>query len=179
MGLIVVTVLSLAFAEYTLANPHSTTVTQQQFLTNMQRFYNTQTLTTLTTVTSVATITRTTASNSYGYNYYQYCGYYGCYYSGPPGYTFNPPCQLIGNNMYQCSGWLYQDGSGCIDVIIPVTDRFGYQVYEYYALHNLPSSRPPIGSWVTITGQAYQGYTTGPNGAACLNNYINVASITQ
>lgn len=180
IGLIIITVLSLAFAGYTLANPHSTAVTQQQFLTNTQSFYETRTLTSLSTVTNVVTTTSIASSNRYGYNLYQNCGYYGCYYSGPPGYSFNPPCQPSGNgNSYQCSGWLYRDGNGCVDLIIPVTDRFMEQVHEYYALHNLPSSYPPYGSWVTVTGQVYQAYNTGPNGASCPNNYINVVSITQ
>lgn len=177
IGLIAVAVLSLAFAGYNLMNPHSTTMTQQQLLTNTQNVLNTQTVTSLTTVTDLVTTT-STSSNAYQYNYYQYCGYYGCYYNGPPGYTFNPPCQQQSDNTYQCSGWIYLDGEGCTDVVIPVTDRFGNQVYEYYALHNLPASYPSNGSWVTVTGQVYQGPNTGPNGASCVNQYINVTSIS-
>ena len=89
------------------------------------------------------------------------------------------PCQLVGNdNTIQCSGYLYQDPSGCIELAAAVSSYSGLLSYQYYTLHNLPSSYT-IGAWATVTGQLYQGYNYAPNGAACPGNYINVTSISQ
>jgi hypothetical protein len=197
MGLILITILSLALVGYTALNPHLATVTQQQFVTNTQNLYSTQTqtqtvtsigtqtVTSIGTVTSITTaITTTTAAYGYGYgNYYQNCGYYGC--NNPnPGYSYYQCQSAAYGYTVQCSGYLYQDASGCIELEIPVTNWVNnpYTVVttamQYYTLHNLPSSIPPIGSWVTVTGQLYQGYNTGPNGAACPGNYINIITIT-
>src|SRR5271166_5391487 len=85
-GLVLVTLLSLAFAGYSALNPHTVTVTQQQIQTNTQSVYfvQTQAVTSVSTATSVVTLTNS-APNGYGYgnygNYgnYQPCYYYGCY----------------------------------------------------------------------------------------------------
>ena len=198
MGLALVAILSLAFAGYAATNPHTVTVTQQQMLTNTQSVYSvqtqTQTVTTANTVTSV-----TTASSiqlgGYGYGNYGYCGYYGCYSS--PGYYYpwysgyyngyygySPPCQPTGSNgAVTCSGYLYQAQNGCTLLVVSTTSN-PYPSYatgnvnEYYTLHNLPSSTPQPGSWITVNGQLYQGYNTASNGASCPNNYIKVSSIS-
>ena len=195
-GLVLVTLLSLAFAGYTALNPHTVTVTQQQMLTNTQSLYfvQTQAVTSVSTATSFITLT-SAAPNGYAYGSYQGCYYYGCYqgpgyyYSSPgyyPGYYGNyyPPCQSTGaNGSVTCSGYLYQAQNGCTLLAISTTNNpypsyATTYVYEYYSLHNLPSNTPASGTWVTVSGQMYQGYNTSPNGNACPNNYINVNSIT-
>lgn len=190
IGLVLVAILSVAFAGYTALNPHTTMVTQQQFLTNTQSLYNTQTMTTFSTVTGFSTVTRTTTTGlSSAYN--QNCPYYGCSYQPPPYYTypgydiygnFNPPCKSTSsNNTVQCSGYIDQNQNGCIVLVIPIRNPYYLEslIFQYYTLHNLPSSYPSMGTWVTVNGQLYQGYNTGSNGAACPGNYINVTSISQ
>jgi len=49
---------------------------------------------------------------------------------------------------------------------------------QFYTLHDLPTSYPPLGARVTVTEQLYQGHNTAPNGEACPGNYINVTSIS-
>jgi len=87
-------------------------------------------------------------------------------------------CQSSNGSTTQCSGFLYQAPNGCVEIVIPVNSPIAGQVYQYYALQNLPSTYPLAGSWVTVTGQFYHGYNTAPNGAACPGNYINVTSIS-
>jgi hypothetical protein len=199
IGLVLVALLSLGFAGYAVFSPHTVTVTQQQMLTNTQNLFSvqTQTVTVASTATSVTTVT-SMQGNGYGYGNNQYCNYYGCYqppgnsypgYGGYPGYYFYgygsyPPCQNTGsNNAVTCSGYLYQASSGCTLLAIPTTNNpypsyATTYVYEYYSLQNLPANTPAIGSWVTVTGQLYQGYNAAPNGASCPTNYISVSSIS-
>lgn len=191
VGLIIVAILALALTWYNMMNPHVVMVTQQQLVTNTQNMYNTQTVTsfgTLTTITTISTTTistTTAAASGYGYGYYPNCGYYGCYPS--PSYTFNgnyyTTCQSTGSYglVVQCSGYEIRNSNGCILIAIPVYNGYTFesQVYQYYTLRNLPSTYPPMGSWVTVTGQMYQGYNTAPNGGSCPGNYINVTSISQ
>ena len=134
---------------------------------------------------------------------YQGCGYYQgaycsstnpyCYYNGNPGAEY---CQNLGaycdftynvcsnpnslSNQAQCSGYLYQPQNGCVELEVPVNSPYAAQVYQYYTLNNLPSSYPPLGSWVTVTGSIYQGSssTSSSYNAACPGNYINVSSIS-
>jgi hypothetical protein len=86
-------------------------------------------------------------------------------------------------NIVQCSGDLYQDPNGCVLLVVPaltwVNDPGNVVTagLQYYTLHDLPKSYPPLGVWVTVTGQLYRGYNTAPNGEACPGNYINVTSI--
>jgi hypothetical protein len=93
-------------------------------------------------------------------------------------------CQSTGySNLVQCSGQLYQNSNGCIELLVPIITWVNdpgdvvTAAVAYYTLHNLPSSYPPVGSWVTVTGQFYQGYNTASSGVACPGNYINVTSI--
>lgn len=127
--------------------------------------------------------------NSYynGYYYYgqspYYCSYNynSCYVNGPSQYSYNSACQSTSsNNTSQCSGYLHQDQNGCVELSVPLYSPYNTaQVYQYYTLNNLPSSYPPIGSWVTVTGQVYPGSSPGfPYGTACPGNYINVTSIS-
>ena len=192
-GLVLVALLSLAFAGYTALNPHTVTVTQQQMLTNTQSLYfvQTQAVTSVSTATSFITLTNA-APNGYAYGNYQACYYYGCY-QGPgysyPGYygyygNYYSACQSTGSyGNVTCSGYLYQAQNGCTLLAIytpnnPYPSYATTWVYEYYSLQNLPSNTPASGTWVTVSGQMYQGYNTSPNGNSCPNNYINVNSIS-
>jgi len=188
-GLALVAVLSLAFAGYTALNPHMSTVTQQQLLTNTQSFYNTQTqtATSLSTVTSVQVVTQTTTTG-YGNGYYQNCPYYGCAY--PPqyynpaysNYYYQPPCQAnsVSSNAVSCQGFFYQASNGCTVLVIPVSNPAIQEstVYQYYTLQDLTTTYPNW-TWVTVNGQLYQGSNTSSSGAACPGNYITVSSISQ
>ena len=95
--------------------------------------------------------------------------------------TYYTTCQQGPGNSIQCSGRLLQSPSGCIVLGFHVSNFANANIIttatQYYTLHNLPSSYPPIGSWVTVTGQLYSGYNFSPSGAACPGNYINVTSI--
>ena len=96
-------------------------------------------------------------------------------YPPPPGYD---PCQPSGDsNIVQCPGYLSQDPSGCVVLVVTVSSYLGLLSTQYYTLHNLPSSYT-INTWVMVTGQLYQGYNYAPSGAACPGNYINVTSMT-
>jgi len=197
VGLALVALLSLAFAGYNTLNPHTVTITRQQMVTNIQSLYSVQTLT-VTTANTVTSLTTTANNQPSGYRYgnYPYCGYYGCYqspayYPYPPWYSYgyyngyySPPCQPSGSNgNVTCSGYLYQALNGCTLLVISTTSN-PYPSYatgivnEYYTLHNLPSSTPQPGSWITVNGQLYQGYNTASNGASCPTNYIIVNTIS-
>ena len=192
VGLALIAILSLVFAGYTALNPHALTVTEEQFVTNTQNLYSVQTQT-VTNVNTVLSVTTVTNAQPNGFGNYQSCGYYGCYpspgYYYPPGYYngyygYSPPCQLTGSNgAVTCSGYLYQAQNGCTLLVVPTTSN-PYPSYatgnviEYYTLHNLPSSTPQLGSWITVNGQLYQGYNTASNGASCPNNYIVVSTIS-
>jgi len=87
-------------------------------------------------------------------------------------------------NLIQCSGNLIKSPNGCTVLAFLVGNwvndpgNIVTTATQYYSLQNLPPSIPPIGSWVTVTGQLYQGPNHSPTGASCPGNYINVASIT-
>ena len=206
VGLVVIAILSLAFAGYTAQNPRVTTVTQQQLLTNTQSLTNTLTVTNTKTATSATTITSTSVSTAsigygygygngygYGYNpyypYYPYPNYQNCGASCPPSSNYlnnYNACNLnngMGSNKtFQCFGYIYQDSGGCTELAVPMPNPpyyFENPVIHYYGLQNLPSNLPPMGSWVTVTGQWNQGPNTSTSGAACPINYLNVTSIAQ
>ena len=113
-----------------------------------------------------------------------YVNFSGCYYTGACNTVYNY-CQspgissLLYNSTVQCVGYLSQDSSGCILLVIPVYSTLGLLSYQYYTLQNLPASYPPIGTWVAVTGQLQKGSNVSPNGAACPGNYITLISITQ
>jgi hypothetical protein len=100
IGLALVAILALGFAGYTAMNPHVSTVTQQQLITNTQSLYSTQvqTVTSVSSVAQMVTVTNTqgvtTAAaqgNGYGNGYYQYCSPYGCMNAPGASYnTYNP-----------------------------------------------------------------------------------------
>ncbi|HUK28827.1 MAG TPA: hypothetical protein VLV31_10420 [Candidatus Acidoferrales bacterium] len=206
IGLVIIAILSLGFAGYTAMTPHATTVTQQQMLTNTQNVMNTQTqtVTSIQTVNQAATVTQTNSGFGYGNGQgnNQVCMQYGCYpgpYNNavPPlgvGYYYNgyyyaydmngnyvPPCTASGtNSTASCQGFIYQNPNGCTELVIPIQNAYIQEstTYQFYSLHNLPSSVPSPGTWVTVTGQSFQGANTASNGASCPGNYINVTSIS-
>jgi hypothetical protein len=179
-------ILSLGFVAYASLNPQTMTVTQQQFVTNTQNEYATQTLTSVSTVTNLATVaTFATGTNAVnvdvgyiGSGYYN-CGAYGCY---PPSLgAYGSLCQSTGQNAtVKCSGYLSEPGDGCIQLAIPYTNPYLLEstAYQWYTLRNVPSTLPPAGSWITVTGQLGQGYTPTSNGGACPQSYIDVSSIS-
>jgi hypothetical protein len=102
-------------------------------------------------------------------NYYAYQRCFNCNYT---------PCQSADEDTTtQCSGYLYQDINGCVEIVIPIDSAYGGRVYQYYTLQNLPSTYPLVSSWVTVTGHMHHGHNVGPNGATCPGNYISVTSI--
>ncbi|MGA2783245.1 MAG: hypothetical protein ABSF09_00915 [Candidatus Bathyarchaeia archaeon] len=121
----------------------------------------------------ITTTTETVQINPINQLQYGGCYPYNCNYN-------SNSCQTSGyDNTAQCAGYLYQDPVGCIEVVIPIYSPLGLLSYQYYTLHNLPASYPPIGSRIIVTGQLNQGFNAAPNGAACPGNYINVTSISQ
>jgi len=215
IGLALVAILALGFAGYTALNPHMTTITEQQIITNTQSVYNTQmqTMTSYSQVSQVVTVANTQASTVAGIGqqqsgYYEYCSPYGCMNAPGPSYnTYNPyspptpwnpgyyngayygywngnfyqPCQsgAFSNNI-SCSGYIFQAQNGCNVLVIPIANAFYSESYtfQYYTLHNLPANAPSNGSWVTVSGQLYNGANTSSTGASCPGNYINVTSIS-
>ena len=198
IGVILIAVIGIAFAGYTTMNPHTMTVTQQQYITNTQSVYNTQTVTAVSTLTPIATTSAvntvsvtTTASATAaaestimvtqgGYGYAN-CGPSGCYPSSLGAY--GTMCQSLNQNgtLQQCSGYLYQPSNGgCVKLAIPYInpDVLETTAYVYYTLQNLPSSIPPTASWVTVTGQVYSSYTIASSGNSCSGSYIQVQSIS-
>ena len=104
---------------------------------------------------------------------YTNCGYNGCPYT---------TCQPAADNAVQCAGYLYQNSDRCVELAVPVADyaigASPTSATQYYTLHNLPSTYPAIGSWVTIKGQMNLVAPNTINGAACPGNYINVNVIS-
>jgi hypothetical protein len=107
----------------------------------------------------------------------KYVTYSSCYY----GNACNEPysyCQSPGNNStVQCVGYIDENQNGCLELVIPIYSPYGFLSYQYYTLQNLSSS-PPIGTWVTVTGQLHLGYNTTPSGGACPGNYLTVDSLS-
>jgi len=224
VAVLLIVVLVVLLANYNPLTSHVTTVTQQQFLTNTQNIYSTETVTNVGIITSQTTMTSTAtypistypAGSSYypncgystcyppqyGYNgyyspyyngYYNRYWYYGqspyycsydatsCYVNSPLQSSYSSACQSTGSDgLSECTGYLHQDQNGCVELSIPLYSPFNTaQVYQYYTLYNLPASYPPIGSWVTVSGQVYSGFSPGfPYGTSCPGNYINVSSIS-
>jgi len=181
IALVIVIILSLFLAGCTAFGPHVATIAQQQFVTTAQPLRSTSTSVNLETqtVTSVTTVTNTNLPAGY----YQYCNSYSCSpYAAPPGYydfgcSPSAPYSIANGNTVECSGYLYSDGSGCVDLLVPIDNGYSNNIQQYYYLENLPASHPPIGSWVTVSGQLYQqGNYRGPMGV-CPSTYINVTSI--
>ncbi|HUK28243.1 MAG TPA: hypothetical protein VLV31_07455, partial [Candidatus Acidoferrales bacterium] len=110
----------------------------------------------------------------YNYGYPAYPGSYP-YNSAYGGCSYSQ-----NTNTYQCYGYIYQAGNGCVELVVPANNYpyYGGTAYQYYTLHNL-SSIPPNGTWVSVTGPMTQGYNTSSTGASCPGNYINVNSISR
>ena len=184
VGIALVAILGLGLAGYSTLTPHSTTVTAQQYATNTQEFYATQTLTQV--VTSTNTVTSAAANQAInlsggGPSYYQSCGYYGC--SPAQGYTYTPCTPEGTSSNVTCYGYLIQTGqNGCVQISVATTDpdywRSGV-FWVHYTLQNLPSSYPSIGNWVNVIGQLNIANTSlSANSASCSPNTLTVSSIT-
>jgi hypothetical protein len=170
ISLVIVAILGVTYASYNASSQNAMT---GQIATNPlsppnQTFTNHQTLianTTLigtTPVITVASKSSTPDQNPGVYNNYDSC-------------TSKPT-----NDTAQCYGQLYQESSGCVMLIVPVMDPNDNAVVvnQYYALHNLPASHPPIGSWVTITGQLSKSPSSSGNDQSCPLTYINVTQVS-
>ena len=97
------------------------------------------------------------------------------YYNG----SYYTTCLPVAGDLIQCSGNLLQSANGCVILGFLVSSSIGLISTQYYTLQNLPSSYPPVGSWVIVTGQLQQGPNFSPSGGACPGNYIKVTSIAQ
>ena len=180
--IVIVGFLGLVYSANRSLGTHVMTTTQQNFVTNVQNVYSTQTVTvtSLGVVTSIGAITGT-GSVGTGYAYYPYLEYQTCQYNclyPAPGY--NSLCQpLNGNNTVQCSGYVYHDASGCVELAIPFVnpDYLESVAYQYYTLQDLPLSFASSG-WVTVTGQLNQGFNVSPIGGVCPASYIVVSAIS-
>ena len=181
----IIAVLSLGYGGYSTMNPHTMTITAQQYVTNTQIG--------TTTTTSVATVNRqvvrTVAANSNytavsGAAFQSNCGSgsfsYGCNWP----YTYDA-CLGTGIGIgVTCDGYLEQGPSGCVILAVP-TDTAAQPPYDHYALQNLPSSYPPIGSWVvvkgglTLSGTAPLTSAYSQSNRTCPTNTISVTSIQQ
>jgi hypothetical protein len=109
----------------------------------------------------------------------KYISFSSCYYDYACDTLYNY-CQSPNNNgTMQCVGYLQQDHSGCLELVIPIFSPYGFLSYQYYTLQNATaSSVPQLGTWAIVNGQLHQGYNTTPIGAACPGNYIDVSSIS-
>lgn len=169
IGAALVAILALGYAGYSAMNPHSITLTQQQFVTNLQR--TTTTVTASTTVTSQA-LQAFTAANGNAYQVNCVPGQVDCNWP----YNYDACWGTGQGNNVACDGYLTQDQSGCVELAVPtITDT--EPPYNHYTLQNLPYSYPPIGTWVLVKGQLLEGPNSAPNGAACPTSIITVTSI--
>jgi len=172
IGVSLLAILSLGYAGYSIMNPHTMTVTGQQYITNLQT--GTTTITTVTTLNNQVTQTVTgtaTAANEQAYQMGCVTGY-GCNWP----YNYDACWGTGQGNDVACDGYLTQSANGCVELAVP-TDTVEQPAYNHYALQNLPSAYPPIGSWVVVKGQLFQGPNSASTGAACPTNYISVTSI--
>ena len=188
LGVGIIAILSLGFAGYSAMNPRTMTVTGQQFVTNTQ--IGTTTITSVNIVNSQAMdpqatqIVAASATTPSGAAFQQNCGpgssSYGCNWP----YTYDD-CQGTGQgNTVSCDGYLVQGPNGCVELAVP-TDTVSQPTYDHYALQNLPSSFPSIGSWVVVKGGLTLSATplsasnnSSSNWATtCPTNSISVTSI--
>jgi hypothetical protein len=186
---LVVVALGAGLFGYVGMTPHTVTLTSTStsYATNTSVITSTSTVASVSTNTFTSVIT-TTASAPPGNIYaIQNCSpsncQQPCYFNGCQGYCYSNDCdfnvcQSVGTDSTQCSGYLYQDENGCVELVIPIGSPVAQPSYQFYTLQGLPSSLPPFGSWVTVTGQVYRGSNTSSNGAACPGNYIVVSSIS-
>jgi hypothetical protein len=105
--------------------------------------------------------------------------YANCYATNSCNQVYNYCRPTSDPSTMQCTGYLYQDPNGCVELVISVYSPYGFLSYQYYSLQKLPASYPAIGTTVTVTGQVVQGSNLSSTGASCPGNYINVASISQ
>jgi hypothetical protein len=111
-----------------------------------------------------------------------YGNYENCYYSNncaQEAQIYTSCHSPSGNDTVQCIGYLYENSNSCIELVIPIYAPVGEETYQYFTLQKLPASYPAIGTWVSVTGQLYQGPNVSSTGAGCPGNYINVASISN
>jgi hypothetical protein len=175
LGIGLLAILSLGYVGYSALNPRTMTVTGQQYVTNVQT--GTTTVTSVSTVNNQATQTvaaSATAVNGGAYQFNCVTGY-GCNWP----YNYDACWGTGQGSNVACDGYLIQGTNGCVELAVP-TDTVAQPPYNHYTLQNLPSSYPPIGSWVIVKGQLLQGASlssNGSNGTSCSTTIISVTSI--
>lgn len=186
IGVAIIAILSLSFAGYSAMNPHTMTVTGQQYVTNTQFGTVTATATQtmnnsqgMQTVAVGAAVSGNGNGNTNGNAYQMNCGpdefSYGCNWP----YTYDA-CQGTGvGNGVTCDGYLLKGPNGCVELAVP-TDTVQQPPYDHYALQGLPSSYPAMGSWVVVRGQltlSGASPSAESSSASCPTNSIGVSSI--
>ena len=142
VGLVLVALVSLAFAGYTVLSPRTVTVTQQELATNTQLLYTTQTQ---TVISQATTTSLTTVTNGYGNS--QVCGYYGCYYY--PSSAYYPQNQ---GYYYYNNGNYYQYYPGSA-----YYSNYPYYYYGYYhGAYSPPCQATGSNGSVSCSGYLYQ-----------------------
>jgi len=179
IGVGLLAVLNLGYAGYSAMNPHTMTVTGQQYVTNTQ--FGTTTVTAVSTVNNQVTQMVGASANATAANggaYQLNCGpgeySYGCNWP----YTYDA-CQGTGQgNAVACDGYLMQGPNGCVELAVP-TDTVQQPPYDHYALQNLPSSYPAMGTWVVVKGglSLSSNQSSALSSTACPTSAISVTSI--
>ena len=166
IALVIVAILGVAYASYN-ASVHSTMTTSGLVATNPLSPPSQTLIANTTIIGTTPIITAASQTNALDQNPGVYNNYASC-------------TTKHNNGTAQCYGELYQESSGCVMLIVPVMDPNDNAVVvnQYYALHNLPTTHPPIGSWVTITGQISQSPSSS-NNQSCPLTYINVTHISS
>ena len=173
IGVALVAILGLGYAGYSAMNPHSVTVTRQEYVTNFQTL--TTTVTAASTIITQAAQTGTVANS----NAYQANCTPGTVCSWPNTYD---ACSWTGEgNGVVCTGYLIQGGGGCVELGVPTVSA-AQPLFDHYTLQNLPSSYPAIGSWVVVRGQLLLGAKSTASSASwsaasCSTSIITVSSI--
>ncbi|MGD0423288.1 MAG: hypothetical protein ABSA92_07500 [Candidatus Bathyarchaeia archaeon] len=183
--IVIVGFLGLLYSANSQLATRGMTTTQQQLVTNVRDIYSTQTVTvtSISSASSAAVISSiATTVSGFGngpvyppYLEYQTCQY-NCFYPAP---GYNSLCRSIVNGDVECSGYVYHDTGGCVELAIPYVnpDYLESVAYQYYTLRNLPISFATSG-WVTVTGQLHQGFNVSPSGGLCPANYIEVSAVS-
>jgi len=178
IGVGLLAILSLGYVGYSAMNPHTMTVTGQQFVTDTQ--FGTTTLTSVSTVNNqaVQTVGAATAGAVSGAAFQMNCGpgssSYGCNWP----YTYDACLGTGQGSGVTCDGYLLQGPNGCTELAVP-TDTVQQPAYDHYVLQDLPAYYPPIGSWVVVKGSLNLVTSTNltGNSTTCPANSINVTFI--
>jgi hypothetical protein len=162
VAVLLIVVLVVLLANYNPLSSHVTTVTQQQFLTNTQNIYSTQTVTNVGIITSQTTMTSTATypitTYPTGSSYYQNCGYSTCY---PPQYGYNGYYSPYYSGYNSYSPYYYNGY---------------YNRYWYYGQSPYYCSNNTTSCFVNTPSQSSYGtacQSTGSNGLSQCSGYLH------